>query len=805
MSELLSKQEIPLGNSVRGNVLYFLYAESPDHTITKEQYEEFKGDARTSWNVFIRNLTNSNHEKSQQYIHGSFIEPLVSRDDKNKVTLLSKWIDLLNKYKKDGLEDSEGITYILERLRRKRNKSVIYTKKTSTELLNQTQTYLKVLYLEDITSIDNAKSIKDMAHIMITKYKIPIRTKKQNKVSLLYDTIHSELFSPSKKGREAKKRGVLLTEEKHYRDGHKYVKYLGSETGAATRKNKVYYLTEEGQRFVIDNFPEKINTIRQQQKYIDHYIFKEPGHSAEYDPEQKKDITKIKKERRQGETKTYLEHIKTLPAKKKTDYETFKTTLEEISLEDPEYKQGGSNITYTYKIDPVYKTKIESANPDRLIKEPVFTISYKRADTACLNYRVDHFMGDNFDNMLHFLFIQEQDLEDYYTKWGDIGFIFVCISTQQEFTTEDFKDIGIGQTRRCLQVFAKEILKKMNDSSSESLQYYWSLDDNIPYFWKLKKDSSSQRMDDYEIIEEKGALEVMQTLKTSIPRLKEEKDDDQDVNHTLQKALIGIFQHRLHDNLSAKKITKDGPDIYGNRMYHLQKFLLINSDACYEKNIFYKGICSSDYRSKYSHSKEDVTFCEDLVEKGQLSIYKIYNFKYFGYKISTGGTKEIKFADFDKIRSELDCPPEDPTAPPPVTTSVQTPKETSKQFIPQKDSKQSHLRSCLSTNHSIEEEEEEEEKYNKIYSVIDTYSLYYKNAKKSSPFITKFEKTRIIGSRAEMLANGSKPTINVPSYCTDVLEIALLEYKQKKIPLFIVRKISDTEVEYWRLEDMVLL
>ena len=56
-----------------------------------------------------------------------------------------------------------------------------------------------------------------------------------------------------------------------------------------------------------------------------------------------------------------------------------------------------------------------------------------------------------------------------------------------------------------------------------------------------------------------------------------------------------------------------------------------------------------------------------------------------------------------------------------------------------------------------------------------------------------------------MLANGSKPTINVPSYCTDVLEIALLEYKQKKIPLFIVRKISDTEVEYWRLEDMVLL
>ena len=137
------------------------------------------------------------------------------------------------------------------------------------------------------------------------------------------------------------------------------------------------------------------------------------------------------------------------------------------------------------------------------------------------------------------------------------------------------------------------------------------------------------------------------------------------------------------------------------------------------------------------------------------------------------------------------------------TTSAQTPKETSKQFIPQKDSKQSNLRSCLSTNHNIEIEEEK--KYNKIYSVEETYIKYYKNIKKTSPFITKFEKTRIIGARAEMLANGSESTINVPSYCTDVLDIALLEYEQKKIPLFIVRKISDSEIEYWRLEDMVLL
>ena len=787
-------------DNTQSKSLQFMLDTSDDYSITKKEFQTLleipDSDLQNKWGALKGNMQNTNVISDKRlktpWEWGSWIQKPGKKTE--KIELHQRWIDA---YKNPSSKDGK---YLLEKIKNSHYKTSIGIRTpATTNSLTQTEQYLVVLHLEDITNEASAKSAVYVAGIMITKYNVPTKTNAKK----LAHHIMVDMFNLSKKGREAEDSGITLTEEEKYRTGHKYIKYLKKIKQSS--KQDVYYLNEEGQRFVQDTFPEEINTIRQQQKYIDHYTFKEPGHSAEYDPEQKKDITKIKKERKQGETKSYLEHIKTSPAKK-TDYETFKTALEEISLEDPKYKQGGSNITYTYKIDPVYKTKIESANPDRLIKEPIFTISYKRADTACLNYKADHFMGDDFDNMLHFLFIQEEELEDYYTKWGDIGFIFVCISTRQKFTTEDFKDIGIGQTRRCLQVFAKEILKEMNESSSESsesLQYYWSLDDNIPYFWKLKKDSSPQSMDDYEIIEEKGALRVMQTLKTSIPQLKEEKEDDQDTNHTLQKALLGIFQHRIHKNFPSTIPTKDGSVIYGKRMHHLQKFLLINSDACYEKNIFYKGICSSDYRSKYSHSKEDVTFCEDLVEKGQLSIYKIYNFKYFGYKISTGGTKNPTSANFDKIRSALDCPPEDPTAPPSVTTSAQTPKETSKQFIPQKDSKQSNLRSCLSTNHNIEIEEEK--KYNKIYSVEETYIKYYKNIKKTSPFITKFEKTRIIGARAEMLANGSESTINVPSYCTDVLDIALLEYEQKKIPLFIVRKISDSEIEYWRLEDMVLL
>ena len=91
----------------------------------------------------------------------------------------------------------------------------------------------------------------------------------------------------------------------------------------------------------------------------------------------------------------------------------------------------------------------------------------------------------------------------------------------------------------------------------------------------------------------------------------------------------------------------------------------------------------------------------------------------------------------------------------------------------------------------------------KILSISDEYSKYYADTKKTSPFLTKFEKTKLIGIRAQMIAKGSEPVIKVPHNITDAIEIAELEFEKKCIPLFIKRYITNTEYEIWRPEDML--
>lgn len=54
-----------------------------------------------------------------------------------------------------------------------------------------------------------------------------------------------------------------------------------------------------------------------------------------------------------------------------------------------------------------------------------------------------------------------------------------------------------------------------------------------------------------------------------------------------------------------------------------------------------------------------------------------------------------------------------------------------------------------------------------------------------APYLTKFEKTRVLGVRAEQIAAGGK--IFVETDETDPLKIAILELNEKKMPLIIRR------------------
>lgn len=76
---------------------------------------------------------------------------------------------------------------------------------------------------------------------------------------------------------------------------------------------------------------------------------------------------------------------------------------------------------------------------------------------------------------------------------------------------------------------------------------------------------------------------------------------------------------------------------------------------------------------------------------------------------------------------------------------------------------------------------------------------------RSMPFLSIFEKTRILGMRTNQLAQGARPFIEVPDYVTDVQEIAQLELDQRRLPIIIKRYMPDGTYEKFRLSDLMLL
>lgn len=73
------------------------------------------------------------------------------------------------------------------------------------------------------------------------------------------------------------------------------------------------------------------------------------------------------------------------------------------------------------------------------------------------------------------------------------------------------------------------------------------------------------------------------------------------------------------------------------------------------------------------------------------------------------------------------------------------------------------------------------------------------------PIMTKYEKTRILGIRANQLNQGATPFIKVSSEILDGYTIALEELKQKKLPFIIRRPIPNGSSEYWRVNDLELI
>jgi len=87
------------------------------------------------------------------------------------------------------------------------------------------------------------------------------------------------------------------------------------------------------------------------------------------------------------------------------------------------------------------------------------------------------------------------------------------------------------------------------------------------------------------------------------------------------------------------------------------------------------------------------------------------------------------------------------------------------------------------------------------YFIKDDEIIINKTGRITKPYLTKYEKVRILGDRARQLAQGAKPMIKNTTGLSHK-EVALLELKSKVIPLIIERPIPNVGVEKWKLSEL---
>lgn len=73
------------------------------------------------------------------------------------------------------------------------------------------------------------------------------------------------------------------------------------------------------------------------------------------------------------------------------------------------------------------------------------------------------------------------------------------------------------------------------------------------------------------------------------------------------------------------------------------------------------------------------------------------------------------------------------------------------------------------------------------------------------PILTKYEKARVIGSRAEQINRGAAPSIPVGESIIDGRIIAIMEFENKSIPFIIARPLPSGGIEYWKVNDLEVL
>ena len=96
--------------------------------------------------------------------------------------------------------------------------------------------------------------------------------------------------------------------------------------------------------------------------------------------------------------------------------------------------------------------------------------------------------------------------------------------------------------------------------------------------------------------------------------------------------------------------------------------------------------------------------------------------------------------------------------------------------------------------------------YNEILSMTNVVrnsdGIIIDDLHKTIPYLTKYEKARILGQRAKQINSGHHTFVKVPENVIDGYIIAEMELKLKRIPFIIRRPLPNGGSEYWKVQDL---
>jgi DNA-directed RNA polymerase subunit K/omega len=84
-----------------------------------------------------------------------------------------------------------------------------------------------------------------------------------------------------------------------------------------------------------------------------------------------------------------------------------------------------------------------------------------------------------------------------------------------------------------------------------------------------------------------------------------------------------------------------------------------------------------------------------------------------------------------------------------------------------------------------------------------TGDIIPKENRVTTPYMTKYERARILGARALQISMNAPIMVDLEGE-TDPLEIAMKELRARKIPLIIRRKLPDGSFEDWSVDELLM-